>query len=457
MLSAISLLPAARRRHGKNTRPHAAVREIKTNFAPRRRTLRGAPPPMFGLIDCNNFFVSCERSFDPSLAGRPVVVLSNNDGCVVALSNEAKAMGIRRGTPFFRLRHLEDAGLLTARSGSVSRYTEVSQRVMEIIAAMVPQVEVCSIDECFFDLAGVPDPEGLCRSVLDALLRRTGIPAAAGVGPTKTLAKMAARFAKRHRGYRGVCLIDTDERRHAALGLTPVAEVWGIGRRHAPRLEAAGVATALDLARWPEERVARLLRRPGLATWRELNARPVHRLERPRPRKSISVSRSFCRPVGDFDELRAAVADFAASCAWKLRREGGTVRAVAVRIRTDRYRPDLPAHEAEATQQLAMPTSDLREIVKAAAEALARIFRPGFSYKKAGVALPAIDHGPVQADLFDPVDRRRQERLLAALDSLRHRYGKDAVRLASQELPESLTRREHDAPELPDDPDDDEG
>ena len=401
---------------------------------------------MFGLIDCNNFFVSCERVFTPALEGRPVVVLSNNDGCVVACSNEAKAMGIKRGAVFHPLRPLVELGLLAARSGNVSAYRKVSGRVMDIIAAMVPQAEVCSIDECFFDLAGVAQPEALCREVAAAVLEQTGIPVSVGIAPNKTLAKMAARFAKRYRGYRGCCRIDSDGKRLKALELTPVGEVWGVGKKYGPRLTAAGVETAADLARWPEARVAHVMHQPGVAVWYELHGRIIHHIMRPRPRKSVSVSRSFARPVGDYDTLRGAVAEFAAACADSLRREGAAARTVVTHLRTDRYRTDLSQHNPDISLTLPVASSDLREIVKAATAALEQAFRPGVRYKKAGVTLASLEHGAVQADLFDPVDRDRQRRLLEAIDRLKRHYGKNAVRVASQQLAADLTRREYAAP-----------
>ena len=232
---------------------------------------------MFALVDCNNFFVSCERVFQPWLEGRAVVVLSNNDGCVVARSNEAKALGIKMGTPFFQVRGLCDSGRLEVRSSNYRLYGDMSGRVMRLLRRTVPQVEVYSIDEAFMVL-GDMKPERympLCRETAEKVRRWTGIPVSIGVAPTRTLAKMASHFAKRYPAYRGVCAIDSVEKRRKALELTPIREVWGVGWRGAPKLEASGVRTAADLAGRPEEWVLRHMGTGGVRTWKELHGEAV--------------------------------------------------------------------------------------------------------------------------------------------------------------------------------------
>lgn len=401
---------------------------------------------MFGLVDCNNFFVSCERVFDPRLQDCPVVVLSNNDGCVVACSNEAKALGVKRGTPFFRLRRLAEEGTLQVRSGNMVLYGDMSRRVMSVISRFVPRIEVYSIDECFLDLDGIAAPEELGRRLAAVVQRWTGIPVSVGIAPTKTLAKVASRFAKRYPGYRGCCLIDTDEKRVKALRLTGIGDVWGVGRRHVETLRAQGVQTAWDLTQWKPLRVRRTLALPGLNMWHELCGRSVIGLEPALARKSVTSSRSFKTPLTDFEDLRAMVADFADHCADRLRRNGGAARIVTTYIRTDRFRPDLPQYANAASETLEVATSDLREIIGAAVRCLERIYRMGYGYKKAGVALAGIEHGGVQGSLFDSVDRKRQERLLAAIDSVRRKNGRDALRVASQGHAEEAARREYRSP-----------
>lgn len=398
---------------------------------------------MIGLIDCNNFFVSCERVFTPRLEGRPVVVLSGNDGCIIARSNEAKALGIAMGEPFFHVRHLVESGALEVCSGNLALYGDMSRRVMSVVRRFVPRIEVYSIDECFLQLDGLADLPAFGRHLAATVEQWTGIPVSVGIAPTKTLAKIASKFAKKYPGYRHCCPIDTEEKRRKALQLTPVADVWGIGRRHLPLLRQAGAATAADLARWNESRVRRLLALPGVRTWRELNGQPAIELETEQSRKSLTVSRSFKHPVTDFEELRALVADFASQCADKLRRDGSAARTVTTYIRTDRFRPDLPQHAEAAEQTLDVATADLRELVSTAVGNLRTIFRPGFGYKKAGVALTRISHGSIQAHLFDPVDRVRQQRLQEAIDRVRAKNGPQALRVASQAAPGEARRAEY--------------
>lgn len=401
---------------------------------------------MVGLMDCNNFFVSCERVFAPELRGRPVVVLSNNDGCVVSRSNEAKALGIPMGEPFFRLRKQVESGEVFARSGNIRLYGDMSRRVMSVARRFVPRTEEYSIDECFLDLDGVADPQSVGRELAATVLRWTGIPVSVGVAPNKTLAKLASHFAKRYAGYEGCCLIDSEERRVKALKLTPVGEVWGIGRQLQARLKTCGVKTAYDFASWRQSHVQKFFSQPGVWTWCELNGQRKHEVEAPQARKSLMRSHSFKSPITDYEHLRSLVADFASTCAAQLRREHSAAQTIGVHIRTDSHRPDLPQYANALSVRLDVATSDLREIVSAATLCLERIYRNGFGYKKAGVMLSDLQHRAVQSYLFDTVDRPQQERLLKAVDEIRQRLGNDAIRVASQESCLSDTRREYQSP-----------
>lgn len=388
---------------------------------------------MYGIIDCNNFFVSCERVFAPALKGVPVVVLSNNDGCVVARSNEAKAMGIAMGTPYFKVRHLVEAGKLHVRSGNLVLYGDMSRRVMSLVRKQVPRIEVYSIDECFMDLDGIEQPEAFGRELSRRVEKWTGIPVSIGIAPTKTLAKLASRFAKKYKGYQGCCLIDTNEKRLKALELTAVDDVWGIGRSMSETLHAQQTHTALQFTEWRVERVRRCFALPAVHTWNELRGVPCIKLETPAAKQSITSSRSFKSPVDDFEMLHALVADFCALCAVKLRKEKSAARIVTVFIRTDRFRPDLPQYSNAASVQLEVATSDVREIASAATRALKTIYRPYFGYKKAGVMLTELSNLAVQGSLFDPVDRQKQARLLQAIDQIHLRMGSRALQVASQE------------------------
>jgi DNA polymerase V len=230
---------------------------------------------MYALVDCNNFFVSCERVFQPHLEGKAVVVLSNNDGCVVSRSNESKAMGIKMGVPFYQVRHLVDNGQLYACSSNYALYGDLSDRVMSILADAVPKIEIYSIDEAFLHLDGIPEDQvpRLCRELVDKVRRWVGVPVSVGVAPTKTLAKIASHFAKKYKGYRGVCMMDTEARRLKALELTPIGDVWGIGRRLGPRLQEKGIRTALDYVSRPKEGISANRHVGGVRTWEELQGR----------------------------------------------------------------------------------------------------------------------------------------------------------------------------------------
>lgn len=402
---------------------------------------------MVGLMDCNNFFVSCERVFQPELADKAVVVLSNNDGCVVARSNEAKALGIKMGEPYFRIRQLVERGEVLVRSGNLRLYGDMSRRVMSVAQRFVPHIEQYSIDECFLDLDGVQQPVAVCRELVKVVRQWTGIPVSVGVAPTKTLAKVASKFAKKYAGYHGCCLIDTDEKRVKALRLTPVGEVWGVGRRHLPLLLGRGVKTAYDLTCWNEDHVRHLLALPGVRMWNELRGKPMIPLEQAVAKQSITASRSFRNVITDYELLRSLIADFASICADKLRRDGSAARMVTAYIRTDRFRPDQPQYGNSDTVTLDVATSDLREIVAAATRALQSVYREGYGYKKAGVSLSGITHGCVQTHLFDTVDRERQQRLLEAVDRVREKNGVQALRVASQESFRTVMNSEHRSPD----------
>lgn len=398
---------------------------------------------MIGLMDCNNFFVSCERVFCPGLQGRAVVVLSNNDGCVIARSNEAKAMGIAMGEPFFRVRHLVQSGQLAVRSSNYTLYGDMSRRVMAIARSVAPRIEVYSIDECFFALDGIADPKAFGEALAARVRKCTGIPVSIGAAPTKTLAKIASHFAKRYAGYRGCCVIDTEEKRRIALRRTPAADVWGIGRRSLPRLRPMGIETAWDITRWTEEAIGRQFHLPGIQMWRELRGTVAKPLETESARRSLTCSHSFKAPIADFEALRGQVADFAATCAMKLRREHNAARTVTTYIRTDRFREDQPQYSNAASLTLDVATSDPRELIAAATRCLRSIFRTGYGIKKAGVVLSGLQHAATQMHLFDTVDRPKQERLLRTIDDIQARMGRHAIHVAAQGSADSAVRREH--------------
>ena len=391
---------------------------------------------MYALVDCNNFFVSCERVFQPQLEGRAVVVLSNNDGCVVARSNESKAMGIKMGTPFFKVKHFVESGALEVRSSNYALYGDLSARVMSILAETVPHIEIYSIDEAFLHLDGISREAvpGLCRDLVARIRRWVGIPVSIGVAPTKTLAKIASHFAKNYPGYKGVCMMDSDAKRLKALELTPIEDVWGVGRRLAPRMHASGIRTALDYVTRPESWVRSNFNIPGVRTWEELQGRACVEEDREERRKSICTSRSFADMISDEDELCLRVSDFAASCAHKLREEGSAACEVTTFLYTNRFREDMRQYFPSATVRLAVAANSTHEIVGAALRAFRTIYRPEYMYKKAGVIVNAIvPADAVQSSLFDNDEelRDRQERLSKVMDAV-NAGGNSLLRLASQ-------------------------
>ena len=391
---------------------------------------------MYALVDCNNFFVSCERVFQPQLEGRAVVVLSNNDGCVVARSNESKAMGIKMGTPFFKVKHYVDNGALEVRSSNYALYGDLSNRVMSILADAVPQIEIYSIDEAYLHLDGIRTEEvpQLCLSLVEKIRRWVGIPVSIGVAPTKTLAKIASHFAKTYKGYKGVCMIDTDAKRLKALELTPIEDVWGVGRRLAPRLQSAGVKTALDYVNRPKQWVRTNFNLPGLRTWEELRGMACIEEEKEERRKSICTSRSFADMISDEEELSLRVSDFAAMCAHKLREEGSAAYEVTTFLYTNRFREDMNQYFPSATIRLPVAANSTHEIVGTAIKAFRTIYRPEFMYKKAGVIVTGIiPADAVQASLFDENVhlRDRQEKISKIMDEV-NSAGHSVLRLATQ-------------------------
>lgn len=397
---------------------------------------------MYALVDCNNFFVSCERVFRPQLEGKAVVVLSNNDGCVVARSNESKAMGIKMGTPFFKVRDLVDQGRLTACSSNYALYGDLSSRVMSLLADAVPKIEIYSIDEAFMHLEGI-DPDKvpqLCRDLVLKIRKWVGVPVSIGVAPTKTLAKIASHFAKTYKGYRGVCMIDTDAKRLKALSLTPIDDVWGIGRRMAPKLLERGVRTALDYTERPREWVASNFNVTAVRTWEELQGRRCVEEDTLERRQSICTSRSFADTIEDPDELVLRISDFAAMCAHKLREEGSAASEVTTFMYTNRFREDQAQYFPSATIRLDVAASSTQEIVGAALKAFRTIFRDGYKYKKAGVVVSGITSSDaVQASLFDHDGdmREKHDRISKVIDAVNaagsaSSSGQSLLRLATQ-------------------------
>lgn len=389
---------------------------------------------MIGLADCNNFFVSCERVFRPDLNKRPVIVLSNNDGCAVALSTEAKSLGFRRGDPYFKIRQHPGAEALTVFSSNHRLYGDMSARVMTTLRSLVSKVDIYSIDEAFLDIDDSITDFGEFAGYAVAKVRHdTGIPVSIGIAPTKTLAKIASHFAKRYKGYKGACVIDTPAKTQKALELTDIGDVWGIGRRLTKRLRQYGINTAMDLAILPEKVAEKIFNITGMRTWRELNGCPCISIDMMSPeRKTITSSRSFATEIGDFGTLRQALAGFATIAARKLRENGGYALEVETFIATNRFHKYTPQYFNSAAVTLCEPTDFPGDILKAANNALKRIYRPEFRYKKAGITICRIASA-LQPTLFTDLNKiSRRDRLMQAVDAInRSCHTPDAVKIAS--------------------------
>lgn len=361
---------------------------------------------MFGLMDCNNFYASCERVFNPSLNGKPVVVLSNNDGCVIARSNEAKALGIPMGAPAYQMRELVEKHGVAVFSSNYTLYGDMSARVMSILSSLAPEIEVYSIDEAFVNLDGITDYQSLGRIIVNKVYKDTGIPVSLGIAPTRTLAKIANKFAKKYPAYQRVCCIDTEEKREKALHLFAIGDVWGIGRRQAARLEKEGIKTAYDFTQLPNSWVRKYMTVVGERTWKELRGIPCI-TENITPRKQICTSRSFGQMIENIEQMDEAVSTFASKCAKKLREQKGYAVSLLVFIQTNRFRDDLPQYWKSVSVNLPVPTDDTQEIVHYALTGLRSIFLKGYHYKKAGVIITEITYN-VQRNLFDMIDRDKE-------------------------------------------------
>ncbi|MDN7542309.1 Y-family DNA polymerase [Burkholderia cenocepacia] len=398
--------------------------------------------PTFALVDGNNFYCSCERVFRPALNGRPLIVLSNNDGCAVARSQEAKDLGVKMGVPFFQIRHLVQEAGLVALSSNYALYADMSARMMAILGQFSPVQEVYSIDECFVDLTGMGTLAGSLtvygQMMRERVLRWIGIPTCVGIASSKTLAKMANHVAKKNVGrpWGGVCdLTALPERdRDELLGRVEVGEVWGVGRRLRERLAADGIATALDLKRASPSFIRSTVSVVLERTVHELNGIACYGFEaEAQPQKQIICSRSFGHPVLLQEDLSIAVRDFAATAAERLRRQGLKAGQVHVFIQTSPFRKQDKQYSAAVVVPLAVPVADTLRLVEAALAGLAKLYKPGFRYAKAGVMLLDLtDRAVEQADLFTgPAPRR--ERLMAALDAVNDRFGRGTLRVGNVE------------------------
>lgn len=394
---------------------------------------------LFGLADCNNFYCSCERVFQPDLRNKPVVVLSNNDGCIIARSNESKALGLKMGDPFFKVRDVLDRNGVAVFSSNYNLYGDMSRRVMSMLSGYTPSLEIYSIDEAFLDLSGMGTSEQLqsyAKDMVRAVTKGTGIPISLGIAPTRTLAKMAGKFAKKHKGYEGVCLMDTEEKREKALKLFDIADVWGIGPRHAATLSYYGVRTAWDFTQKSESWVRKLFTVTGVRTWKELRGISCISVDELPHKKTVCTSRSFAdQGLSNLSDVEEAVSNFVAACSRKLKEQHTVCGGLTLFAYTSRFRTDLPTDCIHRNMQLTVPTNDHQELVSLAVKLLRADWKGDglYQYKKAGVIVWDICRdNAIQTNLFDTVDREKQSALAKAVDAINRKHGHNTVRMSVQ-------------------------
>lgn len=392
---------------------------------------------MFALVDCNNFYASCERVFRPDLNGKPVVVLSNNDGCVIARSNEAKAIGIPMGAPAFEYEKLFQQNGVQVFSANFALYGDMSNRIASILADYSPEMEIYSIDECFLKLSGFEffDLQSYGEAMRYKVTKWTGIPISIGIAPTKALAKIANRIAKKYpEKTHGVYIIDSEEKRIKALKWLKIEDVWGIGRQHAKRLQKQQVFTAYDFTQLPDDWIRRNLAVVGLRLKKDLTGIATLDFETVQPKKNIATTRSFESNYTEFEQLAERVSTFASSCAEKLRKQKSCANSLMVFVHTNGHRQDLPQYSRNIVVKLPYPTNSSIELSKFATQALQRIFKKGYAYKKAGVIV--LDFTPennLQQTLFESRNERHIP-LMQTVDKLNFMFGQHKIRLASQDV-----------------------
>lgn len=406
---------------------------------------------MFALADCNNFFVSCERVFRPDLNGKPVIVLSNNDGCAIARSNEAKALGIKMGDPLFKIRDLVRAHGVALFSGNMSLYDDMSQRVRWVLEEFAPSIEVYSIDEAFLDLRGlgIEDYDNYAKRISERCWRYTSIPVSVGIAPTKTLAKIASELCKQYPKLNGGCYMHRPQDIERVLKRFSVGDVWGIGRKSARKLSERGVVTAYDFTQLSESVIRGLLGVTGLRTWQELQGVPCIDFEDTiEAKQSICVSRSFSSEISAIDELCQQVANFAALATRKLRAQHSACAEMSIFAYTNRFRDDAPQAYGNMLVTYPEATCDHRTIIASAVGAVRELHKRGFGYKKAGVVLTKlIPQSEVARSLFTDADALQRERKLSsAMDTINHSFGHGAIKFGAQGNGEIKMARENQSP-----------
>lgn len=388
---------------------------------------------MLALADCNNFYASCERVFQPQLEGKPILVLSNNDGCVIARSNEAKALGIKMGVPVFQVKTLIEQHNIQLFSSNFTLYGDLSKRVMSTIQQEVKAMEVYSIDEAFMDFSGEGTPLEKGMALKQKVKQYTGIPISIGIAPTKTLCKVAGLIAKKHTSS-GVFVLQSPKLIQRALKWLPVEELWGVGRRHARMLKSVGILSAYDLCCADDSWIKRRLSVVGLRMVKELRGTPCFPLEQNASRKkNICTSRSFSKAITSLEELKEAVSNYTSNCAYKLRKQKSCATRISVFIHTNPFKPSDKQYRGITSFTLDTPTNDTMELCRLALQGIEKIYRPNYRYKKGGVIVSDIvPQKEQQLSLFDHINRQKQQSVMTTLDNINDKMGRDKVRLAIQ-------------------------
>jgi DNA polymerase V len=403
---------------------------------------------MYALIDCNNFYASCERVFNPTLIGIPVVVLSNNDGCVIARSNEAKAIGIPMGAPAFEYEHLFRRYKVKVFSANFPLYGDMSRRVMSLLSNYSPHQEIYSIDECFLNLEGINvDLQKYGLEMKARIEKGTGIPISIGTAPTKALAKLANRIAKKFPNETGGSyVIDTEEKRIKALKWLKVEDIWGVGRRNAKKLYAIGVYKAIDFVNLSEAWVRKNMTITGLNLQKDLKGIPTIEMVEPEKKKSIGTSRTFETDLRSFDEVRERITTFTSMSAEKLREQNSFCKRLIVFIGTNPFKEHETQYYPSIQIKLPFPTNSTLELVKFAHEGLKQIFKKNLYYKRGGVLLTDfVDASVYQPSLFFNSDPKHKK-LMEVIDKLNDKYHRDVVRLASQDERKHKMKQAHLSP-----------
>ncbi len=386
------------------------------------------------LIDCNNFYASCERIFNPKLIGRPIVVLSNNDGCIIARSKEAKKLGIKMGEPYFKAKKIIEKNDVKVFSSNYSLYGDISQRVMETLSSFTSDIEIYSIDEAFLSLNGFQNYElnTYCKHIRKIIKKWVGIPVSIGVGPTKTLSKIANHLAKQNSDYRGVCILKNKIEIKRGLELTPIEDVWGIGRRLSVFLKKNSIVNAYVFSQLDRGWVRKNMGVVGEKTYLELNAVSCLELDlMPSDKKTCCVSRSFSRPIEKLFDLEESISSYGSRVSEKIREEGLVAESMNVFVLTNYFNKREKQYSNSIKLNLPFPTNNSIKIIKRALEGIRKIYRPGYKYKKAGIVLNGLSKQNITKGLLD-YDRDISDKIMNTIDAINSKYGNSTLKIASE-------------------------